>query len=520
MRINIAKHNRNFVSYNGVLTVVNHLLFIGTVLFYSFYSLPKLVNLTTLIIYAMLYVQTSLFLRYEAKHSNPYLLVLCYVIIFFYFPRIVTLYIENQVPTEVTQMWSTLNRIRPANVSQVNHTLAFIFAANTSMFCGFFLSYKRINRLMDRNKINARYTINRTMLLTLMSLTIISSLYFTFIARDYSTNFIESYINVILNPLLLFDFGVIYLYFASSTQNNNGELSKQSSLIKNWKKNLPVVFLLTLIVLLRVLVGSRSSTLTVIQSFLFVSLAFGIYHLSRKNILFLLLVVLISFPLFTTATNFRNSIYAQTGEINLERYFNTGVDSSKSSFSTQKLFSLLAPAFSRISYLDMSIDLIKNHNEYQQIVNPIFYFKSIVDNFLTPGGVNFFDTARAANALRSIYTGRSLGLASLSYKSYHSDQLNIYGEFYVMFLGWFSLPVFFLLAYIFGIFSNNHLISLKEGKPNLYQTVLNVFKIRLFFSILLSFGIDWLLGQAVIEYLTILVIFFLLKKRKLEATQQ
>ncbi|WP_179123711.1 hypothetical protein [Cylindrospermopsis raciborskii] len=223
-----------------------------------------------------------------------------------------------------------------------------------------------------------------------------------------------------------------------------------------------------------------------------------------------LLLLALSFPLFIISTTSRQLKSVTSDTTNLEEQFIQTIELSGSAFRSQSLVSILAPSFSRASFLDTSLDLIKNCNNYRQIINPIFYSKSIIDNALTPGAVDFFDTPKAANALISIYGNISNISLRSTRISYQSDQMNIYGEFFVLFYGWFSMPAFFLFTYFFQvIFFHN----LNREKFDYGRSVLDIFWMNVFFSVLISFGIDWIIGETIQSYITTRMMLFFIKTR-------
>ena len=142
--------------------------------------------------------------------------------------------------------------------------------------------------------------------------------------------------------------------------------------------------------------------------------------------------------------------------------------------------------FDRIGFLDYSTEIIAYSNEYSSIFNLPYYLMSTVDNVLSPG-FTVFDKPKVANSLTYVYSNRgSPSLKSVN-KFYASDQLTIYGEFYALFYGWWSLIVFYIVGYLF----NGHYLKIKySSRLELYFKRSLV--ILVFYKLYNSFGLDWL----------------------------
>jgi len=156
-----------------------------------------------------------------------------------------------------------------------------------------------------------------------------------------------------------------------------------------------------------------------------------------------------------------------------------------------------------------SIDLISSADQYKKVINFPYYFKSIVDNGLTPG-FNIFNAVRVAHALKYIYTHSA---NDPTYKdinnAYHADMLTIYGEFFILFGLVISLAILFVFSYIFK-FIYLSVSSKDKVSFHVYKSAILFF----FVSCLNSFGIDWMVFGLIGMFLTIFLFknFFRNKK--------
>jgi hypothetical protein len=150
---------------------------------------------------------------------------------------------------------------------------------------------------------------------------------------------------------------------------------------------------------------------------------------------------------------------------------------------------LLSPIFDRIGFLDYTAETIANSEKYKSILSIQYFLKSITDNVVTPG-FDVFDVPLESNAMKFIYLpefGTPLK-SKVTPESYQSDEFTFYGEFYVMFGKWFSLiPIFFIGFIIKRIYFKI------TDKYEYFAIFKRGIVIAIFYTLLNSFGIDWLL---------------------------
>jgi hypothetical protein len=483
-------HLRYGYDIGEMFIFLNILLFAVTILFYSIFDFPSLVNQTTLIIYFLLFLQLHFFLSYERGRRNPFILILAFVIIFFFFTRIITISLHD-----VASYSGVLERIRDATVDDINHVLIFIFAANWMIFLGL-CKYKEVGSTFKIEETNKTKLIKVKNIVIFMSLLMASSLQraifpLSDVMNGSSFFSISGYL-FSESHLLIFALVIYYLPTNSSTINSK-------RLLTYWTKI--IVVMLILFVTIRVFYGSRSALLSLVQVTFFVFLAIERFSVSKKIISLLLVFSLLAFPLFSIATNLRES---KADLVTADLFsFMSAMDYNK-----EKVAVAYVPAFDRMAYLDFSVDLIKNSDQYYPVVNVAHMLKSVLDGGLTPG-FNIFDIPLSANALEHIYRGKSGQLTRTpQVDEYQSDQFNVYGEYYVIFSGWLSLPFFAIAAFIF-----QWVYSRISFKSHFRQIVWRTFLLSIFMQWMTSFGSDWIFTFAIQNSIMILFWMYVLEKR-------
>jgi hypothetical protein len=153
---------------------------------------------------------------------------------------------------------------------------------------------------------------------------------------------------------------------------------------------------------------------------------------------------------------------------------------------------LIGSVFARAGFLDFSAEVIANSERYSTVITLPAYFRSLVDNVLTPG-FDLFDQPKIANSLLFVYRewDAPSKRAVDTLGGYQSDQIGIYGEMYVLF-GYSSLPLFLVLAW--GI--KRIFVALRGGNPYLLA-MKRVIVLSFFVRTLDSFGLDWSVGEIV-----------------------
>jgi hypothetical protein len=161
----------------------------------------------------------------------------------------------------------------------------------------------------------------------------------------------------------------------------------------------------------------------------------------------------------------------------------------------------------RAAFLDFSVELINNKN-YERIINIPRYFKSIVDAY-TPG-FDVFDEPLTGHSLRAVY------LPSFPSKptrievaeNYHSDQINVFSEYYILFGKFAALPLLFFTAFCFIRFYNYFTLHASNKVLGLLAAAI---LLNLFWAWLRSFGLDFIIAEMPNLIFPIILIYFALK---------
>ena len=173
---------------------------------------------------------------------------------------------------------------------------------------------------------------------------------------------------------------------------------------------------------------------------------------------------------------------------------------------------LYRPIFDRIGFLDYATILIRDPQRFGKSINFTYYFKSIVDNALTPG-FNVFDTPRVSHSLSYISRGEPVPTQKDITAAYQSDMLTVYGEYYVLFYGYPALIMFFVGSYIF----KKIYLSIRSKDVFLFYTY-RALVLFVFYNGLNSFGIDWMVLDLIGIIITVELFknFFKMRSRKLK----
>ncbi|WP_176767716.1 hypothetical protein [Daejeonella rubra] len=249
-------------------------------------------------------------------------------------------------------------------------------------------------------------------------------------------------------------------------------------------------------IVLTTLSGSRSAALVVIMYVLFASLA-GAKQLTFKirHLLLGLMMIPIVLLVFIFATDLRR--YSATTDVSNEQKLEV-IKNSVSSTAWLEDDGSIGLIFDRIGFLDYATEIIAHKEQYSSIFNIPYYLKSIVDNFLTPG-FTVFDNPKVSNAL--VYKYFNYGVPSLKTvdEYYASDQLTMYGEYFALF-GWGSLLAFFLTGYLF---QKTYLKLTYKSSVELF--IKRALLLNIFYVLINSFGLDWLLFDSIAMYLTFIL---------------
>ena len=455
------------IDLNSILKFLNVLILFSLWYTYNENGGNEYIDRNTILLGSLLNLQILLFLFLEQKKRDPFVILLCLQMVIYFCFRILTLTIYP---------FSFAFQRYPFTSKDLNFAIVFILFANTALFLG--LKSVQIKHKIDveettlvKSNNNVIYVLVITYFLTFSRTLGISGL----------TMLIDILTSIFVNLNVLFLMMIVYLVL----------------FYDKLKKRIRNIILggILMMVLLLTLTGSRSAILTQINLLIFTSLA--IYKTIKVKLSYLIsFIILIPFMvvLFLVATYLRprlenraalgSETFALVNEFNLVETFQ---DNSKV---------VLAPVFDRIGFLDYCAETIANSEKYESVFNFKFYFKSIIDNVITPG-FDVFDTPKIANAITFIYNDIGQPAKSKVSEAYQSDEFTLYGEVYAFFGYWLSLVVIFISGYSFKRLYTN--LNSKDAF-NIY--VKRAFILFVFYSLLNSFGFDWVLLDIVGIYFT------------------
>lgn len=452
-----AKSKNSLYDFNTLLKYANIFLCALSAYLYSLNGDNEFVNIYTVVLAIIIGVENISMLFYEKKRRNPFIIIIVFLSTVFYLARITTL---------VAIPLSTIFERDSVTSGDLNYALIFIILSNASMFLGFYIRW--VNSVKQENVIKAEYSTKkkRNMIVILIIMIMLLGLNSMQIGGGGLVSFL---IEVFFHQqvILLFSFVFLFYYY----DKISGRARLQIAIII-----LAFVFFVTLS-------GSRSGILGIgILLFMSMLVVRQKVLVSKWVILICVLMIPISIFLYIAATFNRGLEEKQTNAINVLKMMNEQKFLDKESVQF-----FLGRIFERIGFLDFSTSLIANSEKFSGVVNPIYYSKSIVDNVLTPG-FDVFNTPRVSHALGHVALGQGIPTRDTIAESYQSDQMGIYGEYYILFFGYPAIVAFFFLAYIF-----QWVYDFFRKKGLLFSYLCQVLVLNIFIIYMNSFGTDWLI---------------------------
>lgn len=456
------------IDLNKILKVFN--LGILILLWYSYYKNGEAlyVNFNTILLGTALSFQIGIFLFLEKRKRDPFVILLCLQMVFYFLLRIVTL---------LNYSFSNVFTRFPFTASNLNYALVFIIIANFAFYFGLTINGLRKSTLDQ--------AIKAVPVKTHLVVVLIGIGYFFAFYQRVGLGFLEGIMGMIqslfVNLGTMLFMAIVFLFLFGKRMDQKTKSAILGGII--------------LMVVIQTLTGSRSAILSIINYIIFAQLAlYDNLKLKKKYLVFGAVLVPIMILIFAVSTFLRprlenrGTIGGETFEVLEEFDFADAI--------TDGSDLVLKQVFDRIGFLDYCAETMSNSDKYAGIFNPWFYFKSIVDNILTPG-FTVFDTPRASNATTFIYN--EMGTPSLSRvgEGYQSDEFTLYGEFYALLGKWFSLiPIFFL-----GFFFKRIYLNLSQNDIYLFYLKRAII-LFVFYSTLNSFGLDWILLDVIAIFFT------------------
>jgi len=457
------KRKTSKIDLNSILKWSNILFCILFIFIFLVNGPTEYINKFTIVLGVLLSIQIGVFLFFEKKKRDPFVLLLCFQMVVYFVLRIVSLSLD---------FYSVVFARFPFNASNLNYALIFILCANLALYTGLSLNKIKIP-LNDPLFVVKNWPTKTYNVILVLFIGYIIGLSGTlgFVLVDAFFSILTALfvkLSVILFMVL------VYLFVFKD------KLSKTTF-------NVLLVGLIVFI-LIQTLTGSRSAILTVLNFCIFSILAIhGVIKIKKWTIVGISFLIPLMIAFYLVATFLRPRLQEKRAVIGYETFEVMGEFNILQTIQEDAHF-VLAPIFDRIGFLDYTAETIANSNKYYTILNLSYFPRSIIDNVLTPG-FDIFDVPLESNAERFIYESNSgPPLKSKVAEAYQSDQFTFYGEFYVMFGKWFSLVLIFFIGFIVKR------IYLKiDDKYEYFCFMKRSIVLAVFYELLNSFGIDWLM---------------------------
>lgn len=278
--------------------------------------------------------------------------------------------------------------------------------------------------------------------------------------------------------MLFFQKDIVFLFTLIYYFTNKSLLTKREKSI--------LYFLFVFYIFFDLLMGNKSA----IYKFgiFFIIALFAVENsikLKFKSILYSALMIIIGIYFYFLGNLIRDQIWKDGGSLTTVLNVMSEIDTDY--FKTYGDFAA-SHLGGRIGYLDYSARMIKFSKTYEPLINFPHYIKSFIDDIL-PG--TYFNAVKGSTGIAYIDKYSIIPTQTEYLKSgYFSECITIYGEFFTLgrglSLGCIQLVlVIFVIFYVFSFF-------FKKVKSEFQYNILKGLLIFIFYSLLDSFGIDWL----------------------------
>ena len=456
------------IDLNRILQWLNALIVIATIVAFTQVGGNEYMDGTTVVLAVLLGVQTHLALLVERRRRDPFVFMLAFILILYFSLRLLTLLL---LPFSVV-----FDRFAYAP-SDSNVALLFILLANMFFYAGLFVVRSRGRLPIDVGAWRPAAPL-RTWLFVAAAIGLLYS-------RGVLWNPNDS-------PRLL------QVFFAFASQSVVTLMALAYYLVfrrkMSWQLGAAFLALLILEMIIHTLAGSRSAFVYGLQNALIVLLAVrGSVALPRRAVVAAIVglplaiaLLVVAFIVSTTVATYRASGVPMTAAGALEASQAAGARLDRQ----YALEAGLPLIFGRAGFFDFSAEIIAHRRQYEPVVNPSAYVRSVVDNLLTPG-FDLFDQPKIANALKFVYADRGAPSKRASTEEYQSDQLGVYGELFVLF-GYASLPLFF----VGGFLIKRAYFGMRAANP-FVLAMKRIVTLVIFAEIVNSYGFDWTLADIV-----------------------
>ena len=454
---------KNIYDLNSLLVIGNCCICVLAIILYYYKGNNQYVDIYTVILLCIFGAENLLILLYERKIRDPFIMILMVVVLIFYMTRIVTLLYDP---------YSLALDIHSATPNDLNYSLLFILLSNASIFLGLITAGGKI--IYKQNESFDEYPANPHNIIIILSFVIAISFYIP-LSSHFISRFSGYVTSVFIKLHLIILFTFIYLLI------NYKKISRRYLTI--------FLILIAIFTILTTLHGSRSALLTLAYLLLIGFLSVKGDILFNKKAVFIGTVLIpLSVVLFVSATYIR---WFDPGSRSVVSSYQINILKESDILGSKKINILCRLMFYRMGFLDFATVVIRNRELYDKIINFQYYFKSIIDNVMSPG-FNIFETPKVSNSMSFIARGQPIPNYKDVMAAYHSDMLTVYGEYYVLFLGYPDLIFLFLFSHIF----KRIYLSIRSKDVFLFYMYRAII-LYIFYMWLNSFGLDWMMFDLV-----------------------
>jgi hypothetical protein len=460
------------IDFNGILQFAN--VIVAALIGYALVDLDanEYIDHTTLLLGLVLCLQTWFVLKLERQRRDPFVIMLAFHMIFYFALRLFTLALYP---------YSVVFARYDYDVGDSNYAMAFILASNVLLYAGLFAV-----RIRETVVSSSGWQASRPQ--GVVALMVVAILFGYFRGGFWTEDNIPRFMNFLvglLTPDITILMAMTYLLLFRKS------LSRGFALV--------VGATIALDIIVHTLWGSRSALVGFAQNCLIAVLVVnGFLRIPRKYVTlgvlaapFMAVLLVAMFTISSYNRIARASAGGIEAKLDLGAAISGATESGGDLVSGPALDVILQPVFARAGFFDFGAEIIAHREEYRSIFNFTSYGRSLIDNILTPG-FDLYDMPKLSNSLQFVYRG--WGEPSKQQASgdfYQSDQVQIYGELYAVFM-WGALPLMFLIAVAFKTFY----VRISDPLPFM-RAIKRVVLLFLFVKVINSFGLDWVLGEAI-----------------------
>lgn len=433
------------ISFYDLLIIANWVV-LGFVLF-GIDNNTLYTDTLTKVLSAVLCVIIHFVLKDARKNKNPLLCIVGFELIFFY-----QLGIFSIGWSEIASYLDE-SKVVP---SEFNYALFFIICSTLVMWKAMHFSSREIEKKIDKYPDGS---------FKVMSGIVFVALALLFLGNIPGLSYVQAFF------LLVFNVPGLLLFLFAFYSRNASALSKKSILI--------VVAAALLLIIIKTLGGSRSGFLVVFMLLISALLVENkvLFKVRYVVLGFLMVPVMVFVYTYSSFLRQTESTFSSANE-KIEM-----VSEVTDRMSGDDIRVIITPVIGRMSYFDGACVSIKLKDGFNSFINPVYCFKSTVDNVLTPG-FDVFDTPRMSLCMRFYHAHlKNVTKTQAENLEYQSDVFTIFGEQYVMLGGWLGLLGIYFICYYFKV------LYVKFRKKDNY--LLMAALVYLFSILFNSYGLDW-----------------------------